>query len=133
MNCTTYSNAHTGKKARIATCSATQEISSTTGLQIDLIQIGPAQLTSKQYPNSNCSPSPACANNPCCLLLPGSPAIPGPSSRPTRKKAAVATRREPARKWMKTKTRGKSTIAAGEVEDAMLQARPVRSMKKERR
>ena len=42
-------------------------------------------LTSKQYPNSNCSRSSACTNSPCCRLRPGKPAIPGPSNRPTKK------------------------------------------------
>lgn len=87
-------------------------------------------LTSKQYPNSNCSPSPTWVKRPYCLLRPGSPAIPGPSNRPTKKYAAVATRSEMARKWTKINKRVSRTVAAIDVVDAIPHAMPVRNMKK---
>lgn len=87
-------------------------------------------LTSKQYPNSNCSPSPTWVKRPCCLLRPGSPAIPGPSNRPTKKYAAVATRSEMARKWTKTNKRVSRTVASIDVVDAIPHAIPVKNMKK---
>lgn len=90
-------------------------------------------LTSKQYPNSSCSPSPSLVNSPCCRLRPGNPAIPGPSSLPTRKNAAVATSKETARKCTKTKRRVRRTIAPTEFAYAIPHAIPVRSIKKERR
>ncbi len=128
-NCITYSNTQTGKKARIATCSriavSSPPLFTCKGCIIE--------LTSKQYPNSNCSPSPSLVNRPCCLLHPGNPAIPGPSSLPTRKNAAVATSNETARKCTKTKRRVRRTAAPTELVYAIPQAIPVRSMKKERR
>ena len=128
MNCATYSITHTGKKALIAT---------STGLSARDSRYEPVKsiqpLTSKQYPNSSCSPPPACANNPCCFLLPGSPAIPGPNNRPTRKKAIVAMIEELAKKWTNTKIRMRRMTEAGDGSEAIPQARPVRSMKKERR
>lgn len=72
-------------------------------------------LTSKQYPNSNISPSPSLVKSPCCLLLPGNPFTPGPSSLPTRKNAAVATSNETARKWTKTKSRVRRMVVETEV------------------
>ena len=87
-------------------------------------------LTSKQYPNSSCSPSPTCVKSPYCLRRPGSPAIPGPSNRPTKKYAAVATRSEMARKCTKTNKRVSRTVAAIEVVNTIPHAIPVRNMKK---
>ena len=92
-------------------------------------------LTSKQYPNSSTSPSPSpgLLNSPACLLLPGKPCIPGPNNLPTRKKAVVATSTETSRKCTNTNSSVSRNVEANEGVEAIPQAMPVSSMKKERR
>lgn len=101
-------------------------------------------LTSKQYPNSNPSPSSprslspslppetASPNKPL-LRPPPSPRLPGPSNLPTKKYDAVAITREPRRKCTNMKIRVRRMVAPTEVVEAMPHARPVRSWKAERR
>lgn len=71
--------------------------------------------------------------SPCCLRRPGNPIIPGFRSRPTRKNAIVAVTSENARKWTEMYNSARRMMPAAERVDAMPQARPVISMKKERR
>lgn len=59
--------------------------------------------------------------------------IPGFKSRPTRKNAIVAVTSENARKWTEMYNSARRMIPPAERVDAMPQARPVMSMKKERR
>ena len=59
--------------------------------------------------------------------------MPRPSSLPTMKYAAVATSKDMERKCININISVRRTVAATVLVDAMPQARPVRSMKKERR
>lgn len=59
--------------------------------------------------------------------------IPGFKSRRTRKNAIVAVTSENARKWTKVYSSARRMLPAAERVNAIPQARPVMSMKKERR
>jgi hypothetical protein len=102
INCTTYRNTHTGKNARMA--------------------------TSKQYPNSKCSPLSGALNNP--LLLPSNP---GPSTLPTKKYASVATSNELPRKCPNMYTIVMRNILPKPSAYANPHAREVRSRKNDKR